>query len=498
MLKYILKRLGISVIILLGVSVIIYSLVRMMPNDFVDRTYLPKLNTSTLTEDDIDNFKELYGLTMPEAYLEVKLKDGFKTTVKGENGEADKEYDLSGVYTRKVKIANHDRAVEEGGNAYEFVAGKFKKGDYTMELSKTSDGMFYRVVIFINETETVETVDEDGNKVTKEKTIRKNLFSTGQYKVTLTENKDFLISISEMTDDFDSTTNEFTNALSEGVAEYTVATGWQKLGSIFSGYFTWIGNLLKGDLGKSFKYQRPVAEVIGENMWISFSIALIATILQFLIAIPLGITSATHQYTFRDYTVTVLTMVGISLPTYFFAAIVVKVFAVDLGWFPPSKLVDTNKTYDTTTFIGFFQNLGDMLHHLILPIFVNVILSLGGLMRYTRTNMLEVLSSDYIRTARAKGLSEKTVIYKHAFRNTLIPLATLLAGILPSLFGGMMITEKVFSINGIGGLAYQALYEGDVPFVMGYNMFLAVLTVLGTLLSDIMYSVVDPRVKLGD
>ena len=176
-------------------------------------------------------------------------------------------------------------------------------------------------------------------------------------------------------------------------------------------------------------------------------------------------------------------MIGISLPTYFFAAIVVKIFAVDLGWFPPSKLIDTSKTYNTATFVGFFMNLGDIIHHLVLPIFVNVILSLGGLMRYTRTNMLEVLSSDYIRTARAKGLSEKTVVYKHAFRNTLIPLATLLAGILPSLFGGMMITEKVFAIDGIGGLAYQALYEGDVPFVMGYNMFLAVLTV---------------RVKLGD
>jgi ABC transporter, permease protein len=118
-------------------------------------------------------------------------------------------------------------------------------------------------------------------------------------------------------------------------------------------------------------------------------------------------------------------------------------------------------------------------------------------MRYTRTNTLEVLNADYIRTARAKGLSEKKVIYKHAFRNTMIPLATLLAGILPSLFGGMMITEQVFGIDGIGRLAYQALREGDIPFVMGYNMFLAILTVIGTLFSDIMYSIVDPRVKLG-
>lgn len=118
-------------------------------------------------------------------------------------------------------------------------------------------------------------------------------------------------------------------------------------------------------------------------------------------------------------------------------------------------------------------------------------------MRYTRTNTLEVLGADYIRTARAKGLSENKVIYRHAFRNTMIPLVTLLAGILPSLFGGMMITEQVFGIPGIGNLAYKALKEGDIPFVMGYNMFLAVLTVIGTLLSDLMYSVVDPRVKLG-
>ena len=117
-------------------------------------------------------------------------------------------------------------------------------------------------------------------------------------------------------------------------------------------------------------------------------------------------------------------------------------------------------------------------------------------MRYARTNTLEVLNADYIRTARAKGLSEKKVIYKHAFRNTMIPLVTMMAGIIPSLFGGAMITEQVFAIPGIGNIAYKALVNGDVPFIMGYNMFLAVLTIIGTFLSDIMYVIVDPRVKL--
>jgi peptide/nickel transport system permease protein len=167
------------------------------------------------------------------------------------------------------------------------------------------------------------------------------------------------------------------------------------------------------------------------------------------------------------------------------------VFSSWLGWFPSGGLVDASSAN-----VGIAHAL-DMLHHLVLPMVVLVVLSIGGLMRYTRTNMLEVLNSDYIRTARSKGLSEKKVIYVHAFRNTMIPLMTLLAGILPSLFGGAMITEQVFGINGIGNLAYKALTNGDIPFIMGYNMFLAVLTVIGTLLSDLMYAVVDPRVKLS-
>lgn len=260
---------------------------------------------------------------------------------------------------------------------------------------------------------------------------------------------------------------------------------------ILKGYFGWIGRMIRLDLGDSFVYEQPVTTVIAENMWVSFFIAFVATIFQFLIAIPLGITSATHQYSVRDYTVTVITMIGISLPSFFFAALLIRVFASGLGWFPVNGLVSGGASY---TGIAYYM---DMLWHLILPMIVLVVLSIGSLMRYTRTNMLEVLNSDYIRTARAKGLSEKKTIYVHAFRNTMIPLMTLLAGILPSLFGGAMITEEVFAIDGIGRLAYKALQQGDIPFIMGYNMFLAVLSVIGTLLSDLMYAVVDPRVKLG-
>ncbi len=260
---------------------------------------------------------------------------------------------------------------------------------------------------------------------------------------------------------------------------------------ICKGYWGWFTKFIRGDFGKSFKYKQPVEEVIFKNMGISFGISFVALILQLIIAIPLGIKCACNQYGKLDYIATVLTMIGISFPTFFLGSIVIKVFAVDLGWFEVGG-IQSSLPMNATPWTKFV----DMMWHLVLPMFVLVILSIGGWMRYTRTNTLEVLNADYIRTARAKGLSENSVIYKHVFRNTLIPLVTMLAGTLPSLFGGAMITEQVFDIPGIGNIAYQAMNEGDIPFIMGYNMFIAVLTVIGILLTDIMYAVVDPRVKL--
>ncbi len=260
---------------------------------------------------------------------------------------------------------------------------------------------------------------------------------------------------------------------------------------ILRGYWNWLVKLCQFDFGTSFKYGEPVLAVIRDYMGVSFAVALIATVFEFMIAIPLGITAATHQYSVRDYVVTVLVMVGISLPSFFFGQLLKNIFAMKLGWFPPSGYIDA-----TQDLVGFDALLSKM-WHLFLPILCVVILSIGGRMRMTRTNMLEVLNSDYIRTARAKGLKEKVVIYKHAFRNTMIPLVTSLAGLLPSLFSGAIITEQVFDLPGIGNIAYQAMVAADIPFIMGYNMFLALLSVLGVLLADLMYAVVDPRVKLG-
>ena len=259
---------------------------------------------------------------------------------------------------------------------------------------------------------------------------------------------------------------------------------------ILKGYVNWLGKLVQFDFGTSFKYGAPVIDVIRDHMGVSFAIAFVAVILEFLIAIPLGITAATHQYSARDYVVTVLVMIGISLPAFFFGQVLKDLFANKLGWFPPSGMTDASQSYTGIALIL------DYLRHMFIPVLTVVILSIGGRMRMTRTNMLEVLSSDYIRTARAKGLGEGKVIYKHAFRNTMIPLVTSLAGLLPSLFSGAIITEQVFDLPGIGNVAYKAMIVADIPFIMGYNMFLALLSVLGVLLADLMYAVVDPRVKL--
>ncbi len=253
-------------------------------------------------------------------------------------------------------------------------------------------------------------------------------------------------------------------------------------GGILRGYFMWLGKFLSGDMGTSFKYGRPVQDVIAQYMWLSFGISFVALLLEMLIAIPLGIKCAVNQYGKLDYVATVLCMVGIAFPSFFLGNLFIKWFAVDLGWFETGGLGN-----------GFFS----MIWHLILPMSVMVILNIGGLMRYTRTNTLEVLNADYIRTARAKGLSEGKVVYKHVFRNTMIPLVTQLSFTLPTLFGGAMITEQIFDLPGIGQIAYNGLLEGDIFLAMGYNMFLAVLTVIGVLLADIMYAVVDPRIKLG-
>lgn len=258
------------------------------------------------------------------------------------------------------------------------------------------------------------------------------------------------------------------------------------------GYLGWLADFARGNFGDSWKWTVPVVEEFTSVIGVSFVMGAISLVLQLVIAIPLGIVAATKQYSKADYAITAAALVGISLPTFFFAALLKLIFAVKLGWFDTHGLVGRN--FAQLDAMGQFW---DMAQHLVLPIATLTIVSIGSLMRYTRTNMLEVLNADYIRTARAKGLSEKKVIYHHAFRNTLIPLVTLVGGSLPGLFSGALITETLFSIPGIGYVSYQSMVAGDIPFTMFYLTFLAVLTLLGNLISDILYAVVDPRVRIA-
>lgn len=263
-------------------------------------------------------------------------------------------------------------------------------------------------------------------------------------------------------------------------------------GGIIVGFFRWLGSMFRGEFGDSWRWTVPVVQKFNDTVWLSFVMGAVSFFFELIIAIPLGIIAATKQYSKTDYVISVVALAGISLPTFFFASLLKLVFSVKLGWFELYGLV--GRDYNNLTALGQFF---DKAHHLVLPIITLVVVSMGGLMRYTRTNMLEVLNADYIRTARAKGLSERKVIYKHAFRNTLVPIVTIVGGSLPGLFSGALITETLYSIPGIGYTSYQSMVSGDIPFFMFYMVFLAVLTLLGNLISDILYAVVDPRVRIS-
>lgn len=269
-------------------------------------------------------------------------------------------------------------------------------------------------------------------------------------------------------------------------AQYGLDTG------IVKGYFAWVSKAVKGDFGDSWYFNQPVLKKFSSVIWYSFALGLIAFILEIIIAIPLGIRAATKQYSGHDYAITVFALVGISLPTFFFATILKWIFAVKLNVFDLFGIV--GRDYQN---LSSFGKLLDMGKHLVLPVLTLTIVSIGSLMMYTRSNMLEVLNSDYIRTARAKGVSEKKVVNYHAFRNILIPIVTLLGGTLPSLFSGAMITETLFQIPGIGYTSYICVMQGDIPFIMFYMTFSAVLILLGNLIADILYAVVDPRVRIN-
>ncbi|MBU5439973.1 ABC transporter permease [Tissierella sp. MSJ-40] len=255
-------------------------------------------------------------------------------------------------------------------------------------------------------------------------------------------------------------------------------------------YLKWAGRSIKGDFGDSYIYKRPVKDVIPKFMWNSFLLNIVVYLFAFAISIPIGIICATKQYSKVDNFWTVFSIIGISMPSFFFGLLLIYFFSIKFKIFPINGMVTPGKNA-----IG-FARVKDILYHMVLPAIVLTIGSMASLVRYTRTSTLEVINQDYIRTARSKGLEEKVVIYKHAFRNALIPIVTIVGFQIPGLFSGAVILEKVFIWPGIGNIMMDSITMRDYNLMMALNMFFALLTLLGNLFADIGYALVDPRIKV--
>jgi peptide/nickel transport system permease protein len=268
---------------------------------------------------------------------------------------------------------------------------------------------------------------------------------------------------------------------------------------IIEQYWIWLNKIVTLDFGESFSTdRRPVFEKIWDTkqplferrLFITFMINVLSMFVIFIIAIPIGVSSATHQYSLYDKITTVFVFVGFATPGFWLALLLMILFGIVLGWLPIAGL--TSVDYES---LSIFGKTWDRTSHLILPVFVSAFGGLAGYSRFMRSSMLEVIRQDYVTVARAKGLQEKKVIYKHALRNALLPIITILGLAVPGLIGGSVIFESIFSIPGMGQLFYMSVMTRDYPLVMCILTIGAVLTLLGNLMADIGYMLVDPRIR---
>jgi peptide/nickel transport system permease protein len=258
-------------------------------------------------------------------------------------------------------------------------------------------------------------------------------------------------------------------------------------------YGKWLHRIVRLDFGRSFAPDgRPVMQKIGERLPVTLLLNVIELLIIIAFAVPIGVMSATRQYSVFDKVTTVFVFVGFATPDFWLALLLMILFGVQLGWLPISGLRSMNWEY-----FPFWTQQWDFLSHLVLPVAVATFGGLAGLSRYMRQSMLEVIRQDYIQSARAKGLAERVVIRKHALRNALLPIVTILALSLPGLIGGSVIVESIFAIPGMGQLMVQAVFARDYPVVMGNLVIVATLTLFANLLADVSYGLVDPRIRLA-
>lgn len=254
-------------------------------------------------------------------------------------------------------------------------------------------------------------------------------------------------------------------------------------------YANWAARIVQGDFGESMYYKgRSVASLIIERLPNTLYLGLFSLAITLIVAIPIGIYSARNPYSMFDYGATTFGFFGLAVPNFFFGLIAIYLFAIKLGWFPSQGTI-------TGSDITGFQEFLDRIHHMVLP---GITLGLAGTasyMRYMRSEVLDVLGSDYIRTAKAKGMSERNVLYKHTLRNAIIPIITLMGFEFGALLSGAIITEQVFSYPGLGTLFINSITNRDYPVIMAITLLLGVTILIGNLLADIFYSIVDPRIR---
>jgi len=258
---------------------------------------------------------------------------------------------------------------------------------------------------------------------------------------------------------------------------------------VYVQYVKWVTALIQGDWGFSFASRMPVLQLIAQRLPQTLQVAGMAYLIGLVIAIPVGILSAVKQYSIFDNIATTFAFVGFSVPAFFTGTIFILLFSIRLGWFP--------FIYDSTLKVTDMASLQKMALQLTLPVSVLAVQQFGQLARFMRSSMLDNLPQDYVRTARAKGLGEQLVVLRHVLRNSMIPVVTLIALSIPTIFGGAIITETLFRVNGIGALLISSINSNDTPVVMAITFIFAILTVFFNLVADLLYGVLDPRVRFS-
>jgi peptide/nickel transport system permease protein len=278
-------------------------------------------------------------------------------------------------------------------------------------------------------------------------------------------------------------------ALTPGMSAATLAQISHEMGldrPLPMQYLDWAGHLLRGDWGRSYRDQQPVLDIIVSHLWATLELMGSSSLLAIIFGTWVGVLGAIRRYSLADYLATIGAMIGLSIPTFWFGLVMIYIFSVWLGWLPSGDMYASGHA----SFL-------DYLRHLILPCLVLTLVTIATWSRYMRASMLDVISQDYIRTARAKGLRRRAVLVHHALRNALLPMITIAGLQLPTLLGGALVTETVFTWPGMGRLFLDSIGYRDYPVVMGLLMFSALLVLIGNLIADLLYSIADPRIRLS-